>query len=128
MVNKIVGACPVDGDELIVTELKCPKCGTVIKGEFALSPFDKLSEPEAKFIKVFLKDGGNIKEIEKELNISYPTVKKYLDQVLSSLGLASSFDSLDKTENRKAILEDLKNGKIDFEEAEKRLKDIGETI
>lgn len=127
MKSPVLGKCPVCQDDLIVTELKCEKCGTVIKGEFALSSFDKLSEPQLKFAEVFLKDGGNIKLVEKDLGISYPTVKKSLEDVVKTLGLSYA-DTIVPEETRESILSDLKAGHIDFEEAEKRLAAIGEKI
>lgn len=128
MANRLIGKCPVDDGEMIVSELRCPKCGTVIKGEFSLSAFDRLSEPEMKFAEVFLKNGGNIKGVEKELDISYPTVKKFLDQVLQALGLSSSEAFINKGQTREDILKSLKEGTISFDEAESMLKDIGESI
>lgn len=124
----LIGKCPVCQDEMIVTELKCTKCGTTIRGEFGLSDFDKLSEPQMRFAEIFLKDGGNIKAIEKELNISYPTVKKLLSEVVASLGLPNEDIPLEKEDTKDQILADLKAGTIDFDEAEKRLSAIGESI
>ncbi len=125
MKNKILGTCPVCGNELIVTELKCPRCNTIIKSEFSLSMFDYLSEEEQKFALVFLKNAGNITQIEKELNISYPTVKKMLDSVITNLGFSKS-DSINDKYNKEEILMMLKEDKIDFETATKLLKELGD--
>ncbi len=38
-----------------------------------------------------LKIGGNIKEIEKELGISYPTVRNKLEDVISALGYSPKY-------------------------------------
>jgi hypothetical protein len=128
MKPQVLGQCPVCNEKLLVTEIKCQKCGTTIKGEFELSPFDYLSSSQMKFAEVFLKDGGNIKLIEKELGISYPTVKKMLSDVLGSLGFSSDNVILPKDDTKDDILADLKNGAIDFDEAEIRLERIGEKI
>ena len=87
MENKVINRCPICGDKLVVTSLRCEECETEIKGRFNLSVFDYLSESQQKFVLIFLKNGGNIKLIEKELGISYPTVKKILDEVLQVLGI-----------------------------------------
>jgi len=128
MESNILGKCPVCSEKLIATELTCDKCGTVIKGRFTFSNFDKLTEPQMKFAEIFLKDGGNIKAVEKDLNISYPTVKRLLAEVISSLGLPTDQTYMENEDTRESILAELKAGKIDFEEAEKRLSDIGEPI
>ena len=61
----------------------------------------------------------NIKLIEKELGISYPTVKKILDEVSAVLGIASP-----NKETRESVLAKLKNDEISFEEAEALLDNM----
>jgi len=128
MNNKILGQCPVCKSKLHASELKCDECGTIIKGDFELSIFDYLSESQTKFITIFMKSGGNIKLVEKELGISYPTVKKMLEEINFALGNTFNSDLVEDEDSRDNILNELKNGKIDFEQAENRLKHIGESI
>jgi hypothetical protein len=71
---------------------------------------------------VFIKNAGNIRQIEKELNISYPTVRKMLDSVILNLGFEQIAVSNPLT--RSEVLEMLKNDEISFEEAEQMLKEI----
>ena len=82
---QIIGNCPVCGDALNVTSLKCGSCNIEISGNFTLSKFDSLSKSEIKFIELFLVNQGNIKEMEKELQVSYPTVKNNWTQLFLSL-------------------------------------------
>ena len=123
MNKKVIGTCPVCGENLSVSVLTCDKCDTSIHGKFNLSKFDYLSVSQQEFALVFIKNGGNIKLIEKELNISYPTVKKYLDELIDALG----FEKINEVEVRKLSKEDiykaLKNGEISFDEAEEMLKE-----
>lgn len=119
--RKLIGHCPICDKELIVASLKCKNCDTEIKGEFALSPFNLLNTSQHEFALVFLKNAGNIKMIEKELNISYPTVKKNLDELLQALGIG---DEKKPYLSRKDVLDSLKNGEISFEEAEKLLQEV----
>ena len=120
MKKKIIGTCPVCQKSLLVSELSCPGCQTKISGEFSLSKFDYLSASQQEFALVFLKNGGNIKAIEKELNISYPTVRKNLDEVIEALGFQK--ENLPLT--RREILRMLKDGEINFDQAEKMLEGI----
>ncbi len=62
---KAIGRCPICSHEVKVTEISCKKCKTVIKGEFELCKFCKLNDEQRYFIEVFLKNRGNIKEMEK---------------------------------------------------------------
>ena len=84
--RNIIGKCPICHNDLKVVKLKCDECNTSIEGEFSLSCFDLLSVEQQNFLLIFIKNAGNIKEIEKELNISYPTVKRNLEELQISLG------------------------------------------
>ncbi len=122
MKKKLLGLCPVCDNRLVISELQCNDCKTKIQGEFFLSKFDYLTNEEQDFALVFIKNAGNIKQIEKELNISYPTVRKMLDSVISNLGFEKTSISTPLT--RAEVLEMLKNDEISFEEAEQMLKEI----
>lgn len=119
MKNNILGTCPVCSEHLEVTKLKCNHCETEIRGSFKLDKFNYLTLEEKYFIEVFVKNRGNIKEIEKELGISYPTVKKNLDQVIVSLGGKNE----EKTK-KESILKSLSKGEITSEEAMSKLEKL----
>ena len=75
MPNEVVGKCPVCNEPLLVSELQCPTCNIKISGQFELCKFCKLPPEQRAFAEVFIKNRGNIREVEKELGISYPTVR-----------------------------------------------------
>lgn len=79
--------CPVCGDQLITTRKGCLHCGTEIAGEFASCEFCSLGEADLTLLKVFLASRGNLREVEKHLQVSYPTARARLDAVLAKLGL-----------------------------------------
>lgn len=120
MRNEVIGTCPVCQHNLTVTKLSCTHCHTEISGEFALSKFQYLSKDELGFVESFLKAQGNIKEMERTLNVSYPTVKKFLDNVLSKMGLDSTESVSIVDEND--VLERLKRKEISVTEAAVLLK------
>jgi len=115
MTYKILCKCPVCRAKLKVTSLKCDDCGTVIENQFELSKFDYLNSEQLYFIEVFLKSRGNIKDVEKELGISYPTVRAKLDEVITTLGYAviKQKPSVDK----KDVVDMLEKGEITADEA-----------
>lgn len=137
MKKSVIGYCPVCQKKLMVKTLRCNECDTEITGDFEMSPFDYLTQEQKNFALVFIMSDGNIKEIERKLNISYPTVKKNMDDLKGALGVKVSSDNeLDnevivpevvlKDEKPNKNLRDdvkrrLKNGEIDFEEAERIL-------
>lgn len=122
MKKDVLGKCPVCSDELKVTELSCSKCKTKISGEFYLDKFSRLDKEKRYFAEIFIKNRGNIKEIEKELGISYPTVRKLLDEVIVALGYSNKVENNEIEKNE--ILEKLSKGEISSDEALKLLSEI----
>ncbi|HMA34630.1 MAG TPA: DUF2089 domain-containing protein [Chloroflexia bacterium] len=82
----VPGTCPVCGEELTVTRLRCGRCATTLEGLFSLGRFYYLSREQQQFIAIFVKCRGKIKDVEEELGISYPTVVSRLDEVIAALG------------------------------------------
>lgn len=124
---KAPGQCPVCNHELNVTKLSCSNCGTKLEGEFAACKFCQLPAEQRDFIEVFIKCRGNIKDVEKELGISYPTVRNRLDAAIEALGYRVERDAGElsaEKEERQAILDSLERGEITPQEATKQLKKL----
>lgn len=120
--KEVIANCPVCDHELSITRLRCHHCDLEITGDFYLSKLNRLNKEQLLFVEIFLKNQGNIKAIEKELNISYPTVKKMLNEVLSGLGYDVQEDG--KALQRSEILDKLANKEISFDEANNLLKNL----
>lgn len=118
--KKVISRCPVCGRELTVTRLQCGSCDTAIENSFKLSKFDYLSDEELYFTETFLRCRGNIKEVEKVLGISYPTVRSKLDGVIKKLGYETSPD--ERAAKKEEILKALESGDITVEQAIAQLK------
>jgi hypothetical protein len=119
MVHKQPGSCPVCGGEMVINELECPTCQVTVKGTFDSCPFCVLSADQLELIKIFLKSRGNIKEVERELGISYPTVRGRLDDILRTLGFTPTPEV---TKGMKAeLLAKLESGEIDADEFVRKL-------
>ena len=119
MKKNVIGFCPICSNKLMVKTLRCNSCETELTGEFNLSPFDNLTKEQQEFALIFIKAQGNIKTIEKLLNISYPSVKKNIDDLCLALGFTN--DTLNNRDDEKRRL---KNGEISFEEAEEILGEL----
>ncbi len=120
MKKEAIGRCPVCGHGMEINKLHCNYCDTSIEGKFSLCKFCKLKDEQKFFVEVFIKNRGNIKEIEKELGISYPTVRNKLEDVIEALGYNAKYSpKIDK----KSILNKLSSGEISAEEAVKMLKE-----
>jgi len=129
MKYKAPGKCPVCGEKLSITKLSCPRCSTAIEGDFQPCEFCRLPGEDLEFVRVFIRCRGNIKDVEKELGISYPTVRGKLDSVIRGLGYEVSSKELvkeseDKTAARNEILDQLSKGEISPKEATERIKNL----
>lgn len=124
--HDIPTSCPVTGGPLFVSELTSMESGITIHGKFKLPETSRLSKDQRDFLEVFLRSRGVISTVEKELNLSYPTVRARLDSLLDAMGLIpykESTRSKPKTaEDRRRILDELEQGTISAEEAKARLK------
>ena len=115
--------CPVCRHTMALTRLHCERCGTELTGRFAPCPFCGLDEKNKRFIEAFLRARGSIKEVERMLGVSYPTVKNMLETTLTALGWnEDTAESPDEPSKRNEILEQLAAGEINVSAAVKKLK------
>lgn len=123
--RKILERCPTcEQSDLIVTELRCAHCGTTVRSEYRPNLFSRLSAENLRFVEIFVKNKGNVKEMERELGISYWTIRGRLDGIIAELG----FDETAVTpevETRRTILDQLESGAINVQEAAERLAQLG---
>ena len=123
---ELIHKCPVCDSELIVQRLKCTKCNTVIENEFFFNEFMTMNKEELKFIAIFLKCRGSIKDVEKALGISYPTVRNKLDKIAKKFEpddiTGNKKDSSDNSTDVLKILKELEDGTIDFGTALEKIK------
>ena len=119
MPYKLITQCPVCSSPLKATKLTCSTCGTNIESEFNLSRFEMLTSEQLGFAEVFLKSRGIIKDVEKELGVSYPTVRARLDDVIKALGYKVEEDT---SRGITDIIDSLEKGEMSAEEAIKKIK------
>jgi len=90
MQREVISVCPVCESQLRVTRLHCNTCGTTIEGEFNVGRFADLGRDQMLLLEAFLRSRGNLRELERELGVSYPTVRGRIDDLLRALGLADA--------------------------------------
>jgi hypothetical protein len=90
MSRDVISTCPVCSSELAVTRLQCRGCGTAIEGDFNVGRFGRMSREQLALLESFLRARGNLKELERELKVSYPTVRARIDALVKSLGLGDA--------------------------------------
>ena len=146
MVHDVIATCPVCSDELTIARLHCRSCGTALEGEFGVGRFGRLDRDQMSLLESFLRSRGNLKEMERELGISYPTVRGRVDALIRSLGLADGSTEPDAefgagfgddfqerpaptmpdpAAERRSILERLARKEINADEAAAALRQLG---
>ncbi|WBW95161.1 DUF2089 domain-containing protein [Oceanirhabdus sp. W0125-5] len=127
---QIIHKCPVCNRQLTVRRMKCNECNTVIENEFIFDKFMTMNKEELKFIEVFLKCRGSIKDVEKVLGLSYPTVRSKLDKIAKKIEdkdlKSKKKESSDDSKDELKILKELEDGNIDFDTALREIKKMGE--
>lgn len=86
MPHDVISTCPVCSGELAVTRLHCRSCGTTLEGEFTVGRFGRLTREQLTLLESFLRSRGNLRDMERELGISYPTVRGRVEALVRALG------------------------------------------
>lgn len=125
--HPVLGACPICGDSLAVTRLHCRNCDTTIEGRFAVGAFDRLSPEHLAFVEVFIRCEGKLNRMEKELSLSYPTLRARLNDVIRALGYEVGQEEPAAgpgvpDDERRRILDDLAAGRLTSEAAVRALQ------
>ena len=145
MPHDVIATCPVCSGELAVTRLRCGTCGTTIEGEFGVGRFARLTREQTQVLESFLRSRGNLRDMERELQISYPTVRARVESVVRALGfgprddadpdpVAAPATAVDVTATaaevqagRREILERLSRKELSAEEAAEAIRGLGRT-
>ena len=77
--------CPACEAPLKVAKMVCDQCGTEVSGVFDLPVLTRLTEEEQRFMLEFVKASGSLKDMAKQMGVSYPTVRIYLDDLIEKL-------------------------------------------
>lgn len=124
----IINDCPVCHHELHVTKLECSHCKTSIENTFSLPRWQLFSKEQMHFIETFIISRGNIKEVEKKLGISYPTVRGKLDDIIfimtGSKIMQDTNSSSEKATEKSEVLGRLEKNEITVDEAIALLKKL----
>jgi hypothetical protein len=135
MQREVISTCPVCESQLHVTRLHCNTCGTTIEGEFNVGRFAHLGRDQMLLLEGFLRSRGNLRELERELGVSYPTIRGRVEGLLRALGLSDgspapgaeppderSAEIAVAASTRRAVLERLARKEISAEEAAAALR------
>jgi hypothetical protein len=142
MPHDVISTCPVCSGELSVTRLHCRTCGTTLEGDFSVGRFGRLSREQLTLLESFLRSRGNLRDMERELAISYPTVRSRVEALIRALGfgprdgegalpeaeLEGELDDEPESRlGRQEILERLARHEIGADEAATLIRGLGRT-
>ena len=85
MKKESIGKCPICSEQITITKMHCEYCETTIEGNFYFCKFCKLDNKQKEFLEIFIRSRGNLKEVEKEMGISYPTIRNKLEDITNIL-------------------------------------------
>lgn len=121
--RKILEKCPSCGGELVVTRLACQQCETVVLARYAPCAFCRLAPEQLAFVLAFVKNRGNLKEMERELGESYWALRARLNEVIEALGFEAqpAPDQEALPAERREILARLERGEMNAAEAARAL-------
>ena len=142
MPHDVIATCPVCSGELAVTRLRCGTCGTTIEGEFGVGRFARLTREQMQVLESFLRSRGNLRDMERELQISYPTVRARVEALVRALGFGPRDEpdgdiqnvtadlnaaAADAVAARREILERLARHELNAEDAAEAIRALGRT-
>jgi hypothetical protein len=137
MPHDVISTCPVCASELAVTRLHCRSCGTTLEGDFSVGRFGRLTREQLALLESFLRSRGNLREMERELGISYPTVRSRVEALVNALGFGPRAESDEPDEgpaetgangrSREEILQALARHEISADDAAAAIRALGRT-
>ena len=83
--KKLPHKCPSCESALVIERLHCSKCDTIVEGHFSLPRLARLNSSDQRFLELFILASGNLKVTGKRLGLSYPTVKKRLNELIAGI-------------------------------------------
>ena len=126
--------CPSCSTPMEPRVLGCDRCELRVEGKFSTSEFAGLTPELLHFLRIFVHCEGRIKDMEKSLGVSYPTVKATMTRLKGALGMSESTSSDreeaaaaepdPEPETRLTLLAKMERGEIAYADGLKRLKKL----
>lgn len=65
--------------------MHCAKCDTTIEGDYPLPLLMRLKEDDLRFLADFILCNGSLKALAQKMDLSYPSVRNRMDDVIADL-------------------------------------------
>jgi hypothetical protein len=116
----IPAVCPICHKSLAITRLHCDSCGTTIEGNFQSLGWAGLSPEQLSFLESFIRCEGKLNRMEKEIGLSYPTLRNRLAEIIRAMGFEPGAVEPSE-ESRRKVLEDVAEGRLTAQDALRKL-------
>jgi len=116
--------CPACSNALNPVKLACRECRVTMEGEFRMPRLARLSKNSQELAESFILFGGNLKELSAKMEISYPTLRKRVDDMIGELSTLQKEDE----EEISTILDRIENGEIKAEEGMRLIKEMNNEL
>jgi hypothetical protein len=121
--NPLLTTCPVCAGALTVTRLHCRSCDTTVEGHFEPGRLGRLRADQLEFVETFIRCEGKLNRMERELGLSYPTLRSRLTEVVTVMGFELGPEPAELSDKqRHRILDELASGEISSEQAMQQLQ------
>jgi hypothetical protein len=110
--------------KLSVEKLHCETCDVSFTGSFQVPRLARLSPAQQQLAEHLVLAAGNLKQMAAILEISYPTLRKRLDELIESLETLRSTDEALTA----GYLNDVEAGRLTPEKAARRIKELNGAI
>jgi len=116
---RLPARCPSCTSPLTVSQMRCTRCDTRLEGDFHLPALLQLPEDDLLFVQEFVLASGSLKAMAQIRNLSYPTLRNRLDDLIARLKAVP-----DAGTRRRDILDALAAGTLSVQDAVHQLKEI----
>jgi hypothetical protein len=105
------------GEEFEVERVRMANSGIALEGNFKVPAVACLNAEDIEFLTAFVSNHGSIKAMEKEFDISYPTVKNRLNHLVKQINRSMDTHRSSQKPGRREVLQSLLDGKMNLDEA-----------
>ena len=116
---RLPSQCPSCSSPLGVAQLRCTSCDIRLEGDFQLPAVAQLPEDDLLFVQEFVMASGSLKAMAQIRNLSYPTLRNRLDDIIAKLKSMPDADA-----RRREILDAIATGAMSVKDAVSRLKEL----
>lgn len=116
----LLTTCPVCHGPFHAERLACGHCASTLEGRYSFDWLGRLNREQLEFVKILVKNRGNINGVAADLKMAYNTARSRLDDIVAALGYGTLAPVA--RADRREILERLAAGDLSVEEATELLR------